>query len=64
MKFLWVYLVGFVIFIAAILFGLGKAGVLSQIGTTWTIIGVLAAVGVAVMAAVGAASRGNISINK
>lgn len=64
MKWLWIYLIGFVFFIGAILLALSKAGILARIGTTWTLIGVVAALGLALMAAVGVAARGNISINK
>jgi len=52
MKWTGIYLVGYVILIGGVLAALWKLGVLADIGTTWTIIGVVIAVGVGIMLAV------------
>ena len=52
MKWTGIYLVGYVILIGGVLAALWKLGVLADIGTTWTIIDVVIAVGVGIMLAV------------
>ena len=55
MKWMGIFLFGYVILLAGIIAALWQGGVLAQIGTTWTIIGVVIAVGLGIMLAV---SRG------
>ncbi len=52
MKWASMYLVGFVILIGGVLAALWKLGILDRIGQTWTIIGVVIAVGVGIMISV------------
>ena len=52
MKWMGIYLLGYVILLAGIIAALWKGGVLDQIGTTWTIIGVVIAIGIGIMLAV------------
>jgi hypothetical protein len=52
MKWTGMYLVGYVILIGGILAALWKSGILAEVGTTWTIIGVVIAIGIGVMLAV------------
>jgi hypothetical protein len=46
------YLVGFVVLICGVLAALWKLGILDSIGTTWTVIGVVIAIGFGIMIAV------------
>jgi hypothetical protein len=52
MKWASMYLVGFVILTGGVLAALWKLGVLDRIGSTWTIIGVVIALGLGIMIAV------------
>jgi hypothetical protein len=52
MKWAGMYLVGFLFLIAGILAALWKLGVLASIGPTWTIIGIVIAIGIGIMVAV------------
>lgn len=52
MKWTGIYLVGYIIMLGGIIAALWKSGVLAQIGTTWTVIGVVIAVGIGIMIAV------------
>jgi len=59
------YLVGFVILIGGILAALWKLGILDSIGTTWTVIGVVIAIGLGIMIAVShSGSKENIEIDR
>jgi hypothetical protein len=59
------YLVGFVILIGGVLAGLWKLGILDSIGTTWTVIGVVIAIGLGIMIAVShSGSKENIEIDR
>ena len=53
MKWMGVYLLGYVIFVAGLFAALWKLGILDRIGTTWTVIAVVLAIGVGIMMAVG-----------
>jgi hypothetical protein len=65
MKFTGMYLFGFIVFIGGILAALWKMGVLADIGTTWTVIGVVIAIGIGIMFAVSSSgTRENIEINR
>lgn len=64
MKWTGLYLVGYVILIGGLLAALWKTGVLASIGTTWTVIGVVIAIGVGIMIAVSnSGSKENIEID-
>jgi hypothetical protein len=59
------YLVGFVVLIGGLLAALWKLGILNSIGTTWTVIGVVIAIGFGIMIAVSnSGSKENIEINR
>ena len=65
MKWAVMYLVGFVILIGGVLAGLWKLGILDSIGTTWTVIGVVIAIGLGIMIAVShSGSKENIEIDR
>ena len=65
MKWAVMYLVGFVILIGGVLAALWKLGILDSIGTTWTVIGVVIAVGLGIMIAVShSGSKENIEIDR
>jgi len=52
MKWTGIYLVGYIIMLGGIIAALWKSGVLERIGSTWTIIGIVIAIGVGIMIAV------------
>ncbi len=52
MRWTGVYLIGFIIMLGGIIAALWKAGFIARIGTTWTIIGVVIAIGIGIMIAV------------
>jgi hypothetical protein len=52
MKWTGIYLVGYLIMLAGIIAALWKSGIMARIGTTWTIIGLVIAVGIGIMIAV------------
>lgn len=52
MKWMGIYLLGYVILVAGVIAALWKAGILDNIGTTWTIIGLVIAIGIGIMIAV------------
>ena len=65
MKWAGMYLIGFMILMGGVLAALWKTGMLQTIGTTWTIIGVVIAVGLGIMIAVSNSGRKeNISIDR
>lgn len=65
MKFTGLYLIGFIVFIGGVLAALWKTGVLAEVGTTWTIIGVVIAIGIGIMISVSSSgTRENIEINR
>ena len=65
MKWTGAYLLGFVLFIGGLLAALWKLGFLASIGTTWTLIGVVIAIGIGIMLAVAnSGSKENIQINR
>jgi hypothetical protein len=65
MKWAGMYLIGFLILMGGVLAALWKTGMLQTIGTTWTIIGVVIAVGLGIMIAVSNSGRKeNISIDR
>ncbi len=52
MKWTGIYFIGYIIVIGGIFAALWKSGVLADIGTVWTIIGVVIAIGFGIMVAV------------
>jgi hypothetical protein len=65
MKWAGMYLVGFVILIGGLLGALWKLGVLARIGTTWTLIGLVMAIGFGIMVAVSnSGTKENIQIDR
>ena len=52
MKWTGMYLLGYVIVIGGLLAALWKLGILATIGTTWTLIGVVIAIGIGIMISV------------
>jgi hypothetical protein len=52
MKFMGIYLIGYVLLLAGALLALWKTGVLASIGPVWTGIGLLVAIGLGIMIAV------------
>jgi hypothetical protein len=46
------YLLGYVIFVGGLIAALWKLGILATIGTTWTLIGVVIAIGIGIMVSV------------
>jgi hypothetical protein len=64
-KWAGMYLVGFVVMIGGLLAALWKLGILASIGTTWTVIGVVIAIGFGIMIAVSnSGSKENIEIDR
>ncbi|MFC3110707.1 hypothetical protein ACFQAT_06575 [Undibacterium arcticum] len=65
MKWAGMYLVGFLVLICGLLAALWKLGILTSIGTTWTVIGVVIAIGIGIMLAVSnSGSKENIEIDR
>ena len=65
MKWAGMYFVGFVVLIGGILAALWKLGILDSIGTTWTVIGVVIAIGLGIMIAVSnSGTKENIQIDR
>jgi hypothetical protein len=59
------FLVGFIILLGGVLAALWKLGVLAKIGPTWTIIGVVIALGLGIMISVGSSgAKENIQIDR
>jgi hypothetical protein len=52
MKWTGMYFLGFVILLGGLLAALWKLGILATIGTTWTLIGVVIAIGLGIMISV------------
>ena len=57
MKWTGAYFLGYVILLAGIIAALWKTGVIQKIGTTWTIIGIVIAIGLGIMIAVANSGR-------
>jgi hypothetical protein len=65
MKWTGFYLLGYIILMAGLLAALWKMGVLASIGTAWSLIGVIIAIGIGIMLAVTSSGRKeNIEINR
>ena len=65
MKWTGIYLLGYLILMGGLLAALWKLGVLASIGMTWTLIGVVIAIGIGIMFAVSSSgSKENIEIDR
>ena len=65
MKWTGLYLLGYVVFVAGLLAALWKIGILERIGATWTVIGLVIAIGLGIMIAVGnSGAKENIQIDR
>jgi len=65
MKWTGMYLIGYVIFVAGLFAALWKMGVLDSIGTTWTVIAVVIAIGLGIMMSVkGSGTKETIDIDR
>jgi hypothetical protein len=65
MKWMGIYLLGYVILLCGIIAGLWNLGVLEQIGSTWTGIGLAIAVGFGIMIAVsGSGEKKTVEIDR
>ena len=60
MKWMGLYLLGYVIFVAGVIAALWKMCVLERLGATWTVIGLVIAIGVGIMIAVTSSGRKSI----
>lgn len=60
MKWMGLYLLGYVIFVGGVIAALWKMGVLEKLGATWTVIGLVIAIGVGIMIAVTSSGRKSI----
>ena len=64
-KWTGMFLLGFVIVLGGVLAALWKLGVLTRIGTTWTVIGIVIAIGLGIMVAVSnSGAKENIEIQR
>ena len=65
MKFTGMYLFGFVVLICGVLAALWKLGILAEVGTTWTAIGVVIVLGIGIMISVSSSgTKENIQIDR
>ena len=65
MKWAGMYLVGFIFLVGGVLAALWKTGVLDRIGTTWTAIGLVIALGIGIMISVShSGAKENIQIDR
>lgn len=65
MKWMGIYLLGYILLIGGVLLALWKTGVLASIGATWTAIGIVIAIGLGIMIAVAnSGSKENITVDR
>jgi hypothetical protein len=65
MKWTGMYLLGYIVFLAGLLAALWKLGVLASIGATWTLIGIVIAIGIGIMISVSSSgTKENIEIDR
>ena len=65
MKWTGMYLLGYVIFVGGLFAALWKMGVLDTLGTTWTVIGVVIAIGLGIMMSVkGSGEKKTIEVDR
>jgi hypothetical protein len=64
-KWAGLYLVGFLVLVGGVLAALWQMGILQSVGTTWTVIGLVIAIGLGIMFAVSnSGSKENIQIDR
>jgi len=65
MKWAGMYLIGFLVLIGGVLAALWQLGILQNIGTTWTAIGIIIVVGLGIMVSVSnSGTKENIQIDR
>ena len=65
MKWTGMYLVGYVIFMGGLVAAMWKLGILERLGATWTIIGIVIAIGIGIMMAVaGSGEKKTIEVDR
>jgi hypothetical protein len=65
MKWTGMYLLGYVIFMIGLFAALWKLGVLERLGTTWTVIGIVIAIGIGIMMSItGSGEKKTIEVDK
>ena len=64
MKNMAVYLTGYIILVGGVIAALWHAGILDEIGPTWTGIGIVIAIGLGIMIAVANSGRREIDIDR
>ena len=65
MKWTGMYLLGYVIFVGGLFAALWKMGVLDTLGTTWTVIGIVIAIGLGIMMSVkGSGEKKTIEVDR
>jgi hypothetical protein len=65
MKWTGMYLLGYVIFVGGLFAALWKMGVLDSLGTTWTVIAVVIAIGLGIMMSVkGSGEKKTIEVDR
>ena len=65
MKWAGMYFVGFAVLIGGLVAALWKLGILASVGTTWTVIGIVIAIGIGIMFAVShSGTKENIQIDR
>jgi hypothetical protein len=58
-----IYFLGYFILMCGVIAALWQAGILDQIGATWTTIGIVIAIGLGIMFAVSSGSKKSIDID-
>jgi hypothetical protein len=65
MKWMGIYLLGYVLLLAAVLLTLWKTGILATIAPFWILVGLLAALGIGIMVAVAhSGKKESIELNR
>lgn len=64
MKWTGLFLVGYVFLIGGVLAALWKLGILANVGATWTLIGVVIAIGIGIMLAASNSGSKSIEIDR
>ena len=65
MKWMSLYLVGYVVFLTGLALALWKLGVLARIGAAWTAIGIVIAVGLGIMLSIkGSGGKQTIEVDR
>jgi hypothetical protein len=64
MKSMHMYLVGYVIVVGGLIAALWKLGVLDRVGPTWTVIGIVIAIGLGVMLSVSIGTSKTVEVDE